>query len=136
MKILKNKKFFAGIILFAFFLFNFLFIFPSASFAETESTKNVLTNKMKIVAEGAGYAAVTSDSLKQVFGAAIKAFLSLLGILFLAYVIYGGYNYLVAHGEEEKIKKSLATIRQAIIGLCIIVGAYAIWYFISSYLIK
>ena len=120
-----------------------LLVFPQIASAEdvtpmttTQNSDNVLTNKLKIVAGKAGFAEADSTTLRKIFGALISAFLSILGILFLVYMLYAGYTYMVAHGEEEKVKKSLATIRQAIIGLCIVIGAYAIWAFFASYIIK
>ena len=42
---------------------------------------------------------------------------------------------MTARGEEEKVEKAKDTITRAIIGLIIVVGAYAIWSFIFSNLI-
>ena len=50
--------------------------------------------------------------------------------LFIVLVLYGGYTYMNARGEEEKVKKGIATIRMAIIGLIVVLGAYAIWFYI------
>lgn len=62
----------------------------------------------------------------------IKAFLGLLGIVFLILILIAGWQYFNARGDDEKINKALDTIKNSIIGLIIIIGAYAITYFVFS----
>lgn len=62
----------------------------------------------------------------------LKVFFSLLGTIFLLLIIYSGYKYMTAGGNEEDAKIALDTIKQAVIGLIIIIGAYAI----SEFIIK
>jgi TRAP-type C4-dicarboxylate transport system permease small subunit len=59
----------------------------------------------------------------------------MLGIIFIILVIYGGFTYMNARGEKDKVTKGIAIIRMAIIGLVIILGAYAIWHYIYLNLI-
>jgi len=47
-------------------------------------------------------------------------------------MVYAGYNWMVARGEEEKVTIAKDTIKRAIIGLVITVSSYAIWNFIFS----
>jgi len=62
----------------------------------------------------------------------ISTFLGLLGIIFLVLIIYAGYNWMTAQGEEEKVTKAKDTITRAIIGLIIITAAYSITYFVFN----
>lgn len=62
----------------------------------------------------------------------IKAFLGLLGIIFIFLIVIGGYNWMTAAGEEEKVTKAKNTFMRAVIGLIIIVAAYAITYFVFT----
>jgi len=41
---------------------------------------------------------------------------------------------MMARGNDEQVKEAQNMIRRAIIGLLIIIGAYAITYFVFSYL--
>lgn len=66
----------------------------------------------------------------------IKVFLGLLGIIFLGLLIFAGYSWMTAAGEEEKINKAKDTIRRAIIGLIIILAAYSITYFVLEQIRK
>jgi len=62
----------------------------------------------------------------------INAFLALVGVILLAYLLYAGYKWMTAHGEEEKVTQAKDTIQRAIIGIIIIVAAYAISIFVMS----
>jgi amino acid transporter len=68
--------------------------------------------------------------LANIISSLIAVFLSLLGIIFLGLMVYSGYNWMTAGGEEEKVKKAQSTIKKAIIGLIITVSAYSISYFV------
>ena len=54
------------------------------------------------------------------------------GIAFLLYLIIAGFNWITAGGDPEKVKKAQANITNAILGLIIIVIAYAVTSVIGS----
>ncbi len=87
-----------------------------------------LQDNTNLVGNGAGYD--QAMTLGGTIAVVIKAFLGLLGMIFIILILIAGFNWMTAAGEEEKIKKATATIRAAVIGLLIIVAAYAITYFI------
>lgn len=60
----------------------------------------------------------------------IQIVLGLLAIIFLVLTILAGFRWMTAAGNEEEVKKAQATIKATIIGLVIILAAYAITYFI------
>lgn len=60
----------------------------------------------------------------------VQVALALVGIIFLILMIYGGYMWMTAHGNEEQVTKAKSLITAAIIGLIIVVSAYAITYFV------
>ncbi len=62
----------------------------------------------------------------------IRIFLSFLGIIFTILIIYAGYLYMTAGGEAEKAKKAKKLIKQAVIGLLIILSSYAIATFVIN----
>lgn len=66
----------------------------------------------------------------------INVSLGILGTLFLAYVVYAGFQWMTAGGEEEKIKQAQAHIRNGIIGLVIILAAWSISTFVIVRLIR
>lgn len=60
----------------------------------------------------------------------IKALMGLLGMVFFALLVYGGFLYMTAAGKEDQIKKAKDTIIRAVIGLLIVLTSYAIASFI------
>ncbi len=87
-----------------------------------------LANK---AATEAGYSGSTSETtLAETVGVVIKTALSFVGVAFLALMVYAGYLWMTARGEEEMIKTSQKIITSSIIGLIITVGAYSITSFV------
>lgn len=64
--------------------------------------------------------------LAQIIGNVIRAALSLTGTIFLVLIIYAGFVWMIAAGNEEKIAKAKKIIQSAVIGLIIIVSSYSI----------
>lgn len=62
----------------------------------------------------------------------ISVILSLLGIIFVILLIYGGILWMTAAGNEDQIRKAMDLIKAAVIGLIIVVSAYSITYFVFS----
>jgi hypothetical protein len=74
-----------------------------------------------------GYAAGTNETtLAETVGIVIKATLSLVGAIFLALMVYAGFLWMTAYGEEEPITKAKKIITASIIGIVIVVGAYSL----------
>ncbi len=79
----------------------------------------------------AGYSKSTSETtFSQNIGTVIKAALSMVGVIFLTLMVYAGYLWMTARGQEEEIDKAQKIITAAIIGLVIVVGAYSITSFV------
>ncbi|MFA4942201.1 MAG: hypothetical protein WC564_01010 [Patescibacteria group bacterium] len=62
----------------------------------------------------------------------IGAVLGLLGIIFLVLLIMGGYQWMTAGGNEDSVEKAQERIKSAIIGLIIVLAAYAITAFVFT----
>lgn len=90
--------------------------------------QNLPTEVLGRANEGAGFQG--DVSLADIVGKAINIFLSFLGVIFIALMLYGGFNWMTASGDEGKLSRAKDTIRRAIIGLVITVSSYAIWNFI------
>jgi amino acid transporter len=125
------------IILTCIFLSNFLiqtnFCFAQA-FDSTLSDR--LNNNQTALRTAAGLqdSSDGSATLTKTVATIIKAFLGLLGVIFIIMMLLAGFNWMTAAGEEEKVNKAKSTIQRAIIGLIIIVAAYAITYFVFTVL--
>lgn len=68
----------------------------------------------------------TSTDLPTIIGKTIGIVLGILGVIFLIIVVYAGFLYLTSSGEETNVKKAKKMLSQAVIGLILIVSAYAI----------
>jgi len=79
-----------------------------------------------------GHTNLNIGGLEGLVGNIIQTVLSFVGILFLLLMIYGGYTWMTAAGNEEKVSKGRKLITQAIIGLIVVLAAYAITWFVMS----
>src|SRR3989344_5490270 len=102
---------------------------PAAAPLTAEQQKQILNRtaeqRLGSLGAAAGYQA-GAPTFAQAVGGIIRAVLALLGVVFMAYIIWAGYLWMIARGDEEKIKKSKAILRGSIIGLVIVLSAYII----------
>lgn len=98
--------------------------------------QNAALNKLQQVQPTSGYSAATKTSAAGIAGTVVQAFLSLLGVIFLILIIYAGYTWMTAYGDESKVDKAKNTLRTSIIGLVIVLAAYSIYIFIFSRIIE
>ena len=77
-------------------------------------------------ASGFNSGANISDSVAMI----ISIVLGFLAILFVSLMLYAGFMWMTAQGDESKVEKARGIIIAAIIGLLIIISAYAITYFV------
>ncbi len=83
-----------------------------------------------------GATGVGATDLPTLIGRIINAVLGILGLLLLIYLLYGGFLWMTSGGDEEGVKKAKIMIRNAIVGLVVIMAAVAISNFVISALIN
>lgn len=66
----------------------------------------------------------------------IRVFLGLLGIIAVVLIIYAGFLWMTAGGNEDKVAQSKKILVNAAIGLAIILSSYAIVSFVMSRLLE
>jgi len=76
------------------------------------------------------------NTLLNMIGNIINIVLGFLGVLLLCYILYAGFLWMTAGGEKGKVETAVTMIKNAIIGLIIIVAAYAISTFVLSKLVE
>lgn len=74
----------------------------------------------------------TNATIGQVVGNIINIALGFLGIIFVVILILAGFKYFTAQGNTTKTGEAIASIKTAIIGLIIILMAYAITTFVMN----
>jgi hypothetical protein len=62
----------------------------------------------------------------------IQWVLSFVGVLFLILMIYGGFTWMTSNGNQESIQKAQKIVGSAVIGLVIVLSAYAITLFMGT----
>jgi hypothetical protein len=90
-------------------------------------------NQLNQTAVAAGYDPTQNNALTTV-GNFITIILGLIGVIFLALIIYSGFLWMTAAGNDKQVDKAKAIISQATVGLIIIILAYAITFFIIKIL--
>lgn len=114
------------------FIFLISIMFLGVFSAQAANLKDAFSSDyLNTTGQGAGYDTAKTDPTSMVSDV-IKVGLSLLGVLFLILMIYGGYLWMTASGNEQQVEKAKDLIKAAIIGLVIVVSAYAISYFVMS----
>ena len=109
-----------------------MLLLPSLALAANESlvdtTKSPFENARAGADQTAGSAKISGDQgdLTTIIGRIINILLSFLGIVFLVLVLYAGFLWMTAQGDSKKVDQAKGMLTQAIVGLIIIMAAYAI----------
>lgn len=69
---------------------------------------------------------ITADNLLDVLVNLLNFFLLFAGIIAFLYVLYGGFLYLTAGGDDAKVEKARRLIVQVIIGVVIIFLSFSL----------
>lgn len=125
-------------IFYSLIVFNFLLVAwpavgvePAAPVAKPKGLSGAVES-LKKVGPDIGQA----KTLEEVIGGIISAALALVGVIFLALTVYGGYLWMLARENEEQAKKAMQIIKMAVIGLAVVLGAYAITFFVVARLTR
>jgi len=113
-----------------------LLLAPTLLFAALDKGRSDLEKNLVEGADSAGFETTGSQpSLAVLAGTVARVFLSLLGIIFIAYTIYAGYLWMTAAGNEENVTKAKNIIRNVVIGLIVVLTSVAIYMFVKTALI-
>jgi len=119
--LLKNKKILSLLII--------TIIFLSFAYFNISQADNFILDPLKDTAtgeSGIGYANAHQNSIIQTAGFIVRIVLGLLGIIFLIFIISSGIQWMTAGGNEEKVTKAQQRIKNATIGLVIVILSYII----------
>jgi len=76
-----------------------------------------------VAVKGGGFN--TNVTFEIIVSTVLTMVLGLMGAIFLVLAIYAGYNWMMARGNEEMVEKSKKTLANAIIGIIVVLAAYA-----------
>ena len=109
--------------------------FSLADIALAQQDPSSVSGLMETAAKAGKYETDDSSEVLTPYylvGNIIRVFIMLLGIFFMGLILYGGFMWMNAKGNDEQIKKAQGIIKDAVIGLIIAIGAYAITYFVLA----
>lgn len=97
------------------------------------STLDLWGGQKKAVTDSLG---LGTKDVRATIASIINVALGLLGIVAVVIVLIGGFKWMTAGGEQGKVDEAKKLITSGIIGLAIIVSAYAIAQFVIDSLMK
>ncbi len=77
-----------------------------------------------------------TQDVRTTVGNVIKAFMSLLGIIAVCIILFGGFKWMTAMGNDAKIDEARKLIISGVVGLIIIMMAYAIAAFVVGAIVN
>jgi len=127
---MKNK-----IIKLFFLLFSAILILSSGKNLLAANLSDAFKKPLEDFSDQAGYQN-KNVNIELFIAKIIQTILSFLGVIFLILMLYGGYLWMTDRGNADRMAKAQKVMEAAVIGLIIVVGAYAISYFVVNALSK
>jgi len=114
------------------YIFSFIFLL-SLAFVTIASSLPVLADESlvnsQVGLQQIGTTAFGNEKpldIREMVGRIINIVLGFIGVIFLGLAVYGGFLYMTASGNQEKTEKAVSVIRNAVIGLLIVLASWAI----------
>lgn len=120
---MKFKKLFVSVI-------SLLFLLTSVSsvLADPNSISGATAKQTSAFMTTAGFS--QTAQAEGIISVIIRLILSFLAVIFVILMIFSGYQWMTAGGNEEQVKKAQTRIKNAVIGLVVVILAYAITAFV------
>jgi len=112
------------------FLAIFLAFFVFSNYADAAGT--AMTGLTQSATRA--YGTLPEADISTTIGKAVGVGLSFIGVLFLILIIYGGFTWMLARGNQQDAQKAKDIIEAAAIGLIIVLAAYAITAYVGRVL--
>jgi heme/copper-type cytochrome/quinol oxidase subunit 2 len=113
-----------------------LLALPGMALAQNSNPFDAAKTQVGAVGQTAGVGSAATASLPDVVGRVINVVLGFIGILLLVYILYAGFLWMTAGGEDKKVEQAKTMIKNSIIGLLIIITAFAITNFVLGSLLN
>ena len=129
---------------FSYFLFLAVFLFfvntvfapIPASAGLVDQISNSATNTLENAFNQTFSAADAVRTPTQVVGFVIKTMLAFVSVVFVVLVLYAGFTWMTARGNDEALTTAIGTLQTAIVGLVITMAAYVLAYFIFNVVLE
>jgi len=100
--------------------------------ASAATALQTIKEQANTTATAAGVTSDQGNDLAGVIGRLINSALGLLGIILVVIIIYAGFLWMTAQGDDKKVGEAKLMIKQAIVGIIIIFSAYALTDFVLT----
>lgn len=97
-----------------------------ASALPAQADQSLLDSQIGLNDAKVAYGNGEPQDIRTLVGKIINIALGFLGVIFLGLTVFAGFQYMTSGGSEEKNKKALGLLRNAIIGLVIILASWLI----------
>jgi hypothetical protein len=124
LKLIKTKYFFSLIL-----LISFLIATPTLALNLKDSFSTSTNSGLTGFAANAGFANKTQTP-EAYIGLVLTGLFSILGIIAIILIIYSGFTWMTARGNESQVTKAKENLFNVIIGLIFIIGGYALTVFL------
>ncbi|MCX6794727.1 MAG: pilin [Candidatus Falkowbacteria bacterium] len=91
-----------------------------------QADQSLLDSQIGLNNAGQVYGNTTAPDIRYTIAKIINIVLGFLGIIFIGLTIFAGFQYMTAGGNEEKNKKAVGLLTNAVIGVLIILMAWGI----------
>ncbi len=103
----------------------------SEVYAQTGNLSNA-DDMLTASGRGTGLESPEISSLPKIIALALRLILSLLGTIMFGYMVYAGYLWMTAQGDEGAISTAKGIMVNTVIGFLVVVSAWAITYLVQS----
>ena len=117
MPVFKRQRLIIGLIII--FIVNIFLVNQVWAFDSPSSRLDNLASKQDIRIK-------TNKSLPETVGRAVKYVVGFVGIIFLILILYAGFLWMTAGGSQEEVTKARAILKWSLIGVIVVLGAYAV----------
>jgi TRAP-type C4-dicarboxylate transport system permease small subunit len=125
--LITKKQVFSFIFL---FIFSVIQIISIISFASPARADESLFNSQTGMNEIGGVYGNNKTDVRIIIVRIIQIALAFVALIFVVLIIYAGFRYMTAAGNQDQAKKALAQIKDAVMGLFIVIAAWALATFI------
>lgn len=109
-----------------------MLIYPLIGLGQSAQNVNDVIGGLENTAKQSGIITdnKTPPTFYQTLGKFINLFLTFLGAIFLLIVIYAGFTWMMAKGNQQEVEKAVKLLENASFGLAIVLAAYLLTNFV------
>lgn len=89
-----------------------------------------------IASEAYNQSGEPDKTLPEIVANIIEVILGFIGVILVVLIMVAGFKYMTANGNDEKVQEAVKQIRNAIIGLLIILASWGLTVFITDTIVS